>query len=796
MSLFKNKHNNLIFKPIISLLIGIFCLSSIGPLPTASAQSVLDLPAVGMMVMPSQSFTPAMIRGIKVFPDKPFQFDFILDVGDFKLEGDALRKESEKLIKYFMAALTVPEEDLWVNLSPYEQDRIIPKAFGQTEMGRDLLAQDYILKQLTASLMYPEDELGEEFWDKVYEKAFETYGTINLPVNTFNKVWIVPETATVYENGDTALIVESHLKVMLEGDFLALESNFNNKKFGMQNLEDAEAQDLSELSSSVVRDVIIPAIEKEVNEGEHFAKLRQIYHAFILASWFKTNLNESLLGKIYVDQNKTTGIDIEDKNVKEKIYTQYIKAFKQGVYNYIKDEYDPVSQTIMSKKYFAGGVNLGKETALSSSPIKIIKKFSSLNILRKKFMLQISIRLNSLTKQHNVSTSKVTFDEEKKIFNSIEHLASGTTAHVYSAQLQSDSNSNIAIKVAKKYGEILGMPFELLIQREASILKELSISNRILLKKHIPLIKHQGKDYFAMTLLQGKDLVEHYWLRDFTLNEQLEITIQILSILYELHQQGFVHVDAQPGNFILDEDLNLTLTDFTFAGYTKKQSLFNTQAFSSDYIAPELLNPNTKNKKLLPRQDVYSATKTIKKILGQTSEGRQFINLAKSIFDKASSKHPEERYQNILPFAQDLIKILPQIQNSAYLTKYPNAFDGKLSSSSKTNIKVVSFDGTSSPLSKGQLINTTEPLGGIDLDRKKLNLKKKGEGIEFNANINFEYFENNPINGLTPIILNITPIQNLPSFLGINTEDKKPINSAQRQPFQNQKILSISFLKD
>ena len=48
---------------------------------------------------------------------------------------------------------------------------MIPEALGQTDMGRDLLAQDYILKQITASLIYPEKQLGKTFWDKVYAKA-------------------------------------------------------------------------------------------------------------------------------------------------------------------------------------------------------------------------------------------------------------------------------------------------------------------------------------------------------------------------------------------------------------------------------------------------------------------------------------------------------------------------------------------------------------------------------------------------------------------------------------------------
>ena len=94
-------------------------------------------------------------------------------------------------------------------------------------MGRDLLAEDYMLKQITASLIYPEDEIGKKFWKRIYEEAAKKYGTTNIPVNTFNKVWIVPEKAVVYENAKagTAYVVESKLKVMLEQDYLALQKH-------------------------------------------------------------------------------------------------------------------------------------------------------------------------------------------------------------------------------------------------------------------------------------------------------------------------------------------------------------------------------------------------------------------------------------------------------------------------------------------------------------------------------------------------------------------------------------------
>jgi len=107
---------NLRLRTIIALgLIFAFFLNSIGPLP-AYAQD-FALPAPGVMVRLSPAFNSPILKGIKVHPDNPFRFDFILDRGNSQLSNNALKDESSKLIKYFLASLTIPEKDLWVNLS-------------------------------------------------------------------------------------------------------------------------------------------------------------------------------------------------------------------------------------------------------------------------------------------------------------------------------------------------------------------------------------------------------------------------------------------------------------------------------------------------------------------------------------------------------------------------------------------------------------------------------------------------------------------------------------------------------
>ncbi|MBF0569980.1 MAG: hypothetical protein HQL18_04325, partial [Candidatus Omnitrophica bacterium] len=138
--------------------------------PRSMAQEI-PLPAAQGILSLSPAFAPCLLRGIKLDPKDPLHLNFIVDRGDSSLDEPSFQEESQRLVKYFLASLTTPEKDLWVNLSPYESDRIVQDDFGRTAMGRDLLAQDYILKQIAASLIYPDGDLGKKFWAEVYKRA-------------------------------------------------------------------------------------------------------------------------------------------------------------------------------------------------------------------------------------------------------------------------------------------------------------------------------------------------------------------------------------------------------------------------------------------------------------------------------------------------------------------------------------------------------------------------------------------------------------------------------------------------
>ncbi len=392
------------------------------------AQGMMQLPSPGTRLTLSPTYVPSLLKGIKVYRDDPFRFDFILDQGDDKVTDERVKIDSMRLIKYFLASITVPEKDLWVNLSPYEKDRIVPDAFGQTEMGRDLLAQDYILKQITASLMYPEGAVGKRFWAKIYAEAARRYGTTDIPVDTFNKVWIVPEKAVVYETPNAAYVVESRLKVMLESDYKAIAANEAFARRGgsvtRPILSDTPTEGIAPLSPApaiawggngrgqdiakqILREIIIPILEQEVNEGQNFAQLRQVYNSLILAIWFKDKIKASIFGQAYVDQDKIAGVNIADKTAKDKIWAQYVESFKKGAYNLIREEKDAVSGEMIPRKYFSGGNDFSQSRkAMKTYNNETYRGRSLSNILDNSSIIQIAINVmtDAVGKTDNTQT--------------------------------------------------------------------------------------------------------------------------------------------------------------------------------------------------------------------------------------------------------------------------------------------------------------------------------------------------------------------------------------------------------
>ncbi|MBF0387878.1 MAG: hypothetical protein HQL20_08495 [Candidatus Omnitrophica bacterium] len=109
---------NLKDKFMFRVMVGWIICSFFGTvvLPQGAYAQVLNLPSPGVMVAPSAVTVPVLMKGLRVHPDNPLLFDFIMDAGQsgLALDSTAFRDESQKLVKYFLASLTIKEDDQWV----------------------------------------------------------------------------------------------------------------------------------------------------------------------------------------------------------------------------------------------------------------------------------------------------------------------------------------------------------------------------------------------------------------------------------------------------------------------------------------------------------------------------------------------------------------------------------------------------------------------------------------------------------------------------------------------------------
>ena len=311
-------------------------------------------PAIAVLSAAAIQQQPPVIRGLRFDQDNPLNMEFLFDLqGQEKID----KADSDRLIRYFLAGLTIPEDKLWVNLSPLDQDRVMPDILTATDLGNDLLRQDYMLKQLNSALTYPESTSGREYWAAVRAEMINQYGSADIAVDVFTKLWIVPESAAVYEQGNVVLITAAKLKTMLDQDYKLLHKLNGD-------------YDTNSVAARVAKSQILPLVNKDVNEGKTFVLLRQIYHSLILAQWFKDRLKESFY-KAYINKEKTGEVTIADPKVKARMFKRYLESFQKGLYDYVREESDDW-QTV-NRRYYSGGIQptadlqIGKKIKLATN---------------------------------------------------------------------------------------------------------------------------------------------------------------------------------------------------------------------------------------------------------------------------------------------------------------------------------------------------------------------------------------------------------------------------------------------
>ena len=349
-------------------------------------QTALDLSGMvsGLRAsIPLTEFRPAHLRYLS-YDRLTDGFKLLLDKGDLKSAEAEAVPQAEKLMAYFRVGLSLPDDAFWVNLRPDSPERMLDDDLARTDVGRILLEADLQLKKDTAASTSPDTKEGKEYWERLYKKAEELYGSQeNISIPTLTRPWIVPDEIIVRDSGSSAYIYKATLKVMLEQDYLKGEQTYEFK--------DSRQKALNEFSTQLIRELIIPKITREVNSAKKYAQLRQVYYSLILAQWFKkAAASGQLTYSGAIDSRNTAGLVSITSWDKNEYFRSYQKSFKEGEYN-LQKHYSSLPGQDSIRSYFSGGIVLGKifeiSAALKGAAVLSITGFASAVPSRKNSVL-------------------------------------------------------------------------------------------------------------------------------------------------------------------------------------------------------------------------------------------------------------------------------------------------------------------------------------------------------------------------------------------------------------------------
>ena len=269
----------------------------------------------------------------------------------------------------------------------------------------------------------------------------------------------------------------------------------------------------------------------------------------------------------------------------------------------------------------------------------------------------------------------------------VKPIGTGGMGTVYKA-IDRERDQTIAIKV-------LDRRYDLDKKRRKrdhlgrEILIAASLDHETIVKYHSEIIEQEDRNghirrCLLMEYVDGFDLRKHIAERDLSLHTMMYITSKLCSGLDFLHQNGIVHRDIKPGNFMLTRDQKMVkIFDF---GLSKSNSSWRTRWMKEAggtraYMPPEQLT--NKYAKLDNRSDIFSFGVTLYELFAgrhpcTASGGREIqkqIVSSKYRFEAPSKfnsecppqldkiilkclrRKPHKRYQSVTEMMMDLSRI-------------------------------------------------------------------------------------------------------------------------------------------
>jgi serine/threonine protein kinase/tetratricopeptide (TPR) repeat protein len=184
----------------------------------------------------------------------------------------------------------------------------------------------------------------------------------------------------------------------------------------------------------------------------------------------------------------------------------------------------------------------------------------------------------------------------------------------------------------------------------------------------------QGRPYFAMAHVEGRSLRDFATDKDLTIDQILELAIQICEGLEAAHEQGVTHRDIKPSNILIDSHGRARIVDFGLAAVKGTDQLTKTGSTMGTigYMSPE----QVRGQQVDHRSDLFSFGVVLYELITKQNPFKRDSEAAtlKAVSD--DFPEPIARFKTHIP--EGLQVIIDKALEKDIKTRYQHA-DGMLS---------------------------------------------------------------------------------------------------------------------
>lgn len=301
------------------------------------------------------NFTSIKLNCISVSTDSSgvVNFDYLFDAQKAKGTYAGINPINSTLIgtTAFITGLAVSNEKFWVNLAPWEPDRIIDEELKQSEVGRIMLEADLQMKRDFSNYGNPcASQIGKEYWmfldgkrEILVQQCMRKYpGEIkdrdNVYFRPVTRHWIVPDKVYAYTNGSEIYIINATLTISSDpvtdhASFVVNNQDVWTLSRGCQEELNRSALEFSQYAKELSDSMILPYVVADVNHAERYEDLRNVYFALALAQWYKSNINPEMdIFRDGLDSSDSAALNVLGPWDHREIWEDYVYSFENGEY--------------------------------------------------------------------------------------------------------------------------------------------------------------------------------------------------------------------------------------------------------------------------------------------------------------------------------------------------------------------------------------------------------------------------------------------------------------------------------